>query len=712
MARGMNASEARRAAQRKFGNRTAVREAVYEMLTLGFGLLALLLVSGPARTFEAAPNRLLQTDVYVAGRDGYHTYRIPSVIVTPKGTLLAFAEARREGAEDAGDIDLVLKRSTDAGATWSAMQVIGDNGRNTFGNPCPVIDRTTGTIWLLTTQNLGEDSEQEIIDRTGKASRTVWVLNSTDDGRTWSAPAEITRSVKRSDWTWYATGPGVGIQTRSGRLVIPANHAVAGSAVHRSHVFFSDDHGATWQLGGHSIDGTNESQVVELADGRLMLNMRNHPRKRENFRAVALSGDEGETFAEPRYDRTLIEPPAQASLLRFSTATTEDRNRLLFANAASTTRERMTVRLSYDEGETWAVSRVVHAGPAAYSSLVVLPNLTIGLLYERGEERPYERLAFARFSLEWLTTGQDDGVGNTAAMKIPTGVLPAVVTPFDENGRFAPHPFERLLERLYGAGVHGVYLCGTTGEGLLQPPDERKRVTDVAVACTPPDRDVVVHVGAASMGEALELAAHASRAGARAISSLPPLAGGFHFTDVREYYRRLAAASTIPLIVYYFPASYPTITSVEQLEELCALPNVVGVKFTDFDLYTMARITQPDRCIFNGRDEVFAAGLLMGADGGIGSFYNLVPELFVRIHTLAREDRWPEARAVQREVNELITLTQPFPLFPAIKQVLTWLGIDCGPCLPPRRRLSDAERTTLRAALVDKGFWVHDRMMR
>ena len=163
----------------------------------------------------------------------------------PGGTLLAFAEARREGAGDAGDIDLVLKRSEDGGVSWSPLQVVGDNGPNTFGNPCPVVDRTTGTIWLLTTQNRGTDREKDIIAGTSQASRSVAVLHSTDDGVTWSAPTDITASVKRADWTWYATGPGVGIQTRTGRLVIPGNHAVSGTAIHHSHVVFSDDGGRT-----------------------------------------------------------------------------------------------------------------------------------------------------------------------------------------------------------------------------------------------------------------------------------------------------------------------------------------------------------------------------------------------------------------------------------------------------------------------------------
>jgi len=347
------------------------------------------------------------TDVYTSSEGGYHTFRIPSAIATRNGTLLAFAEARRTGAADAGDIDLVVKRSRDGGRSWSALQVVGDDGPNTFGNPCPVLDRKTGALWLLSTQNRGTDREKDIIAGTSEASRTVWAMTSTDDGLTWSAPVEITTSVKQPDWTWYATGPGVGIQTRDGRLVIPANHAEATSGIHRSHIFFSDDGGRNWKLGASSDPGTNESQIAELADGRLMMNMRNHPPQPENFRMVATSRDGGRRLWPASPDRTLIEPPAQASLLRMTTAKADDRNRLLFANPASTRRERMTVRLSHDEGKTWPVARVIHEGPAAYSSLVVLPDLSIGLLFERGDRSPYEGIAFARFTLTWLTEGRD-----------------------------------------------------------------------------------------------------------------------------------------------------------------------------------------------------------------------------------------------------------------------------------------------------------------
>ena len=345
------------------------------------------------------------TEVYQAGEAGFHTFRIPSLLPTRGGTLLAFAEARREGTADAGDIDLVVKRSRDGGASWSALQVVGDDGANTVGNPCPVVDRTTGTIWLLTTRNRGADRERDIIAGTSQGTRTVWAQKSTDDGDTWSAPVEITASVKPAGWTWYATGPGIGIQTRAGRLVIPANHAEAGTGIHRSHIVYSDDGGAHWTLGASADAGTNESQIVELSDGRLLLNMRNHPPKAENLRLVSISRDGGRTLGAAAPDRALIEPPAQASLIAAGGTTAADRRRLIFANPASPKRERLTVRVSEDDGETWPIARVVHEGPAAYSSLAVLPDGAIGLLFERGDRSPYERITFARLTRSFLSAG-------------------------------------------------------------------------------------------------------------------------------------------------------------------------------------------------------------------------------------------------------------------------------------------------------------------
>jgi N-acetylneuraminate lyase len=284
------------------------------------------------------------------------------------------------------------------------------------------------------------------------------------------------------------------------------------------------------------------------------------------------------------------------------------------------------------------------------------------------------------------------------------GILPAAVTPVDDEGRFEPAVFEQLLARLYDAGVHGVYLCGSTGEGMLQSRGQRQAVVESAMACTPRDRHVVVHVGAASLAEAVALSSHAAKAGAHAVSSLPPSSGQFSFADLLRYYEALAGASELPLLVYYFPDVAPAIATGDQLEALCALPNVAGLKFTDFDLYRMANLRRAGRSIFNGRDEVLAAGLLMGADGGIGTFYNLVPELFVEIYTAARAGRWDAARAAQQRVNSLIRIVLGFPLFPAVKQMLLWSGLDCGPCLPPRARLDADQQDQLRAALIAGGF--------
>lgn len=346
-----------------------------------------------------AASDITQVEVFRSGEDGYHTYRIPALVMTKKGTLLAFCEGRRSGGGDSGDIDLLVKRSFDNGRTWSRSETIADLGDNTVGNPAPVVERKSGAILLLLTRNPGKVTERQIVDGTAAGTRTVWITRSADDGATWSAPEEITAAVKRPDWTWYATGPGNGIQLRDGRLVIPCDHITAGGKVMHSHVIFSDDRGRTWKIGGVAGEKTNESAVVELGDRSLMLNMRSY--HGQNRRAVAWSKDRGLSWSESQLDPALIESVCQASLIRYG------KNVLLFSNPADTKRVKMTVKLSRDEGRTWPVSRLIHEGPAAYSSLARLKDGSVGLLYERGEQRPYERITFARFSLAWLAGGNN-----------------------------------------------------------------------------------------------------------------------------------------------------------------------------------------------------------------------------------------------------------------------------------------------------------------
>lgn len=356
--------------------------------------------------------------LFTRGTNGYHTYRIPSLITTPSGTVLAFCEGRRDAVEDSGHIDLVGRRSADGGATWSEQQVVWSDSGNTCGNPCPVVDELRGRIVLLATWNRGDDRGKELHIGTGRGTRRVYMLESSDDGRTWSDACEITSMVKADDWWWYATGPGIGIQLRSdrhaGRLVIPANHTSANDG-YAAHAIYSDDGGSLWRRSAVIGPACNESQVVELADGRLMMNMRSQSAdnsERTGYRAISYSSDGGVTWAVPVFDDELGDPMCQASLIRYSLAAEEDRNRLLFSNPSPPIspepgeRIRMTVRMSHDEGQTWPVRRLIHAGPAAYSCLARLPDGSIGLLYESGGKGPYEQLTLVRFPLESLTDGR------------------------------------------------------------------------------------------------------------------------------------------------------------------------------------------------------------------------------------------------------------------------------------------------------------------
>lgn len=285
------------------------------------------------------------------------------------------------------------------------------------------------------------------------------------------------------------------------------------------------------------------------------------------------------------------------------------------------------------------------------------------------------------------------------------GILPAVLTPFTENGEFVEGPFEQLLERVYDFGVHGVYLCGSTGEGLLQSIEQRKRITEAAIRNSPRGKQVIVHVGASNTRDALELAAHAASLGAAAISSLPPLTGNYSLGEIESYYKTLAKNCPLPLLVYYFPEVAPAISSAEQIRTLCAIEGIAGAKFTSYDLMTVSQLKKDGVTVYYGRDEMLAAGLLFGADGGIGTFYNLVPGAFAEIFRLAQAARWQETMPLQAQINDLIRVTLRYPLYPAMKELLRWTGIDCGPCLAPRREyLTTAEVNRLRSEIETAGL--------
>ena len=356
-----------------------------------------------------------QFDLFVSGEE-YHNYRIPSIIITLKGTILAFCEARGEDS-DTGNIDIVMKRSLDNGKTWEPMSILFDDGDNVCGNPCPVVDRKTGTVFLLLTHNLGQDHQKDIQLGTSFGTRTIWVMKSTDEGITWSKPVNITRTAKRSNGGFCGTGPGTGIQLSTDRLVIPSYDHVVGEVGEKwysgpwpSYIIYSDDHGVTWNRGKPTVGYGSECQVVELFDGTLMLNIRDQNIKK---RGIACSSDGGLNWSEVTFDETLIDPHCQASIIRLTDEKTNDRNRILFSNPASTIkREKMTIRLSYDECKTWTVSKQLTSDLSAYSCLGVLGDGTITCLYERGKKVYNEAITLAFFNLEWLTDGADRLPGN------------------------------------------------------------------------------------------------------------------------------------------------------------------------------------------------------------------------------------------------------------------------------------------------------------
>lgn len=333
--------------------------------------------------------------LFAAGEGGYYMYFIPTLLTTANGTVLAFCEGRKYDDGDAGKIDIVMRRSSDHGRTWEPMQVIASQGTDTIGNPCPVQDRDTGIIWLLLCQNPNQkyDDDKKLIMQ-GQAPRDVLIIKSQDDGETWSTPQNITKHVKRPDWTWYATGPCHGIQLQSGRLVIPCNHAVLNteegtSGPYISHVIYSDDHGATWQLSEDVGPHTNESTVAELEDGTLYLNMRSYHGR--NRRAYSWSSDGGVTWSAPELDDTLVDPVCQGSVLRLSDG------RVLFSNCASTQRNRLTVKESRDGCRTWSEVMVLQEGHASYSDLAETKDGTVLCLHTSGELTPYERIVLTQF---------------------------------------------------------------------------------------------------------------------------------------------------------------------------------------------------------------------------------------------------------------------------------------------------------------------------
>ncbi|MFF4754890.1 sialidase family protein [Streptomyces sp. NPDC002514] len=356
------------------------------------------------------------TDVSVpfrAGEEGYASYRIPAVVVTGSGAVLAFCEGRVDSAADHGRVDIVLKRSTDGGRTWGPLRIAAPGGTDLAGNPAPVV-LGTGRILLVHVRAAALATEDAVRRGTVEDAdgRRVWVRHSDDEGTTWSEPREITASVKRPDWRWYATTPGHALRLSTGRIVVPANHSLPptgddnGTEPHYygGHCLLSDDDGASWYLGyvDDDTDGyvnANETTAAELPDGRVYFNTRTQSRS-PGTRADAHSADGGRTLIKPfRPQAGLTGPVCQAAVLQL-----RDPDLLLCSGpAAPGARALMTLRASTDGGTTWRTAHTVDGLPAAYSDLARVDPDTVGLLYETGDRSAYETITFRRVGVTALT---------------------------------------------------------------------------------------------------------------------------------------------------------------------------------------------------------------------------------------------------------------------------------------------------------------------
>ena len=362
------------------------------------GVLSCMFSAGAAVAADAKehqPPLFEEQTLFKSGVGGYAIYRIPSLVVTNQGTILSLCEARKNNSGDWGDIDLALRRSVDGGRTWSQIQIIADDGGNTMGNPCPVVDRSTGTIWLPFTTGSAP----------GRGNEQVLLIKSTDDGQSWSKPVNISKMAKDPAWPMVGTGPGHGIQLKSGRLLIPCWADSTGNSgeIQTSYCFYSDDHGTTWKRGQPlTRNASDECDVVELVDGRVYLNARSRGMRQ---RAYAFSKDGGQSWSEVKYDPNQPELECDGALIRLTDTSGFEKNRILVACPANPkARDHMTIRLSYDECGSWPVAKVLNPGYSGYSDLAIANNHTILCLYETDG---CSKVTLARFNLEWLTDVKD-----------------------------------------------------------------------------------------------------------------------------------------------------------------------------------------------------------------------------------------------------------------------------------------------------------------
>lgn len=287
------------------------------------------------------------------------------------------------------------------------------------------------------------------------------------------------------------------------------------------------------------------------------------------------------------------------------------------------------------------------------------------------------------------------------------GIYCAILTPFDADENLDLKALDRLNDFLFDAGVDGLYVNGSTGEGVFMTPEERMTVAERCVKCARGRGAVIVHVGAMTTRESCRLAAHAEKIGADAVSSVPPMYFRYGPAEVKAHYVDIAAACGLPLFAYHIPGLVPFAMSAEFMGELMKIPTMRGLKFTDMDLYAERKMIAANEAagitVFHGMDEVFLAGLMMGAHAGIGGTYNMQPRSIVGIYKAFKRGDYAEATRLQYRVTAYIPPLQKFSTLPALRLVMKWKGVDVGRCRRPLRPLSDDEGKRLRKMLDDLG---------
>lgn len=283
------------------------------------------------------------------------------------------------------------------------------------------------------------------------------------------------------------------------------------------------------------------------------------------------------------------------------------------------------------------------------------------------------------------------------------GINPAMFTPLtDDGGAISPDRVKRLLEFLLPQGISGLFVCGSTGEGVLMSPAEREQVAEIVLAEVAGQIPVMVHVGAAATRDSVRLAKHAEAHGAASVSSIPPFPFKISNASVYEHWRQIGAATDLPLWIYYIPAMVGFRTDGSDLSQLLAIPNLVGLKFTDTDFYVMRNLidlSEGKLRILSGPDQLCLPAQVMGATGAIGSTYNWMAPLYVKLFRAWQQRDLETARQCQYQANSFIRLIHAYELIAGQKVIMEYLGVPVGPTRHPIQPVSETERRELFAEL-------------